>query len=330
MKKEDLKTIYGKPSDEFHHSVMNVLYHLDDKKAAKHTAGKRIMKTVLVCALITAIGTTTVAAATGFFGLFSRQVGNYGVNITTESSAAAEEMAVHTYEAEILAHYLPTGFVQQGGVGGASYYFNNNIYSDNWYFEATLFEAKDYNKTETYVIKSEEREFKGHKAVISTQKTSESNDHICYIVTEYFEEENIVLRCVFSGEKSNNRYFAPDYNEMIRIMENMEIKMTTETSGQTLPAFEPGAISDYDITEILENEKAQNGVIGETYTVAVSNYDESETNLTIKVTGLTEQHSPEGFEKSDFKNAGNGRSLYDKYFDANGQPGIFLHTHTDR
>ena len=65
MKKDDLQNIYGEVPAGFHHSVMNALCHLDEKAEVKHRSNKKVLKVVLVCALISAIGVAAVASASG-------------------------------------------------------------------------------------------------------------------------------------------------------------------------------------------------------------------------------------------------------------------------
>ncbi len=64
MKKDDLQNIYGEVPAGFHHSVMNALCHLDEKAEVKHRSNKKVLKVVLVCALISAIGVAEVTAVT--------------------------------------------------------------------------------------------------------------------------------------------------------------------------------------------------------------------------------------------------------------------------
>ncbi len=214
--KKNIKLAYGEPTPAFHHKVMNTLYHLDDKKAAKHSSGKRVLKAVPVCALIAAVGTTTVAASTGFFGLFTKPVGKYGVNITAESqtslqSSDSEETAIYQTARDISIHtaYVPEGFVANEYSGQTYGYLDDNVYSDSRYFQIFAYNSENYNRTERNVIETEETEFNGHSAVISKRKLSETSDHIEYVVTEKFDDKKIVLRCVFSGEAYNNKYFEP-------------------------------------------------------------------------------------------------------------------------
>ena len=326
MKKEELTNIYGSRTDGFHHSVMNALYHLDDKKAAKHKSGKHVMRTVLVFAAIAAIGTTTAAAATGFFGLFSKPVGKYGVNITTENSVSpADEETRTAYMSDdinIVTGYLPDGFYARNYTGYEIAYLDNNSYNDSWYFTAYAYEADKYNITDTYIIESEEREFNGHKAVISKQKFSQDSDRICYIVTEYFDEEDTVVRCMFIGNAVNGKYFEPDYNEMIRIMENLSIEKTAEES-EAVTDYEyeekEYAVLKYDPTEIIDSGKSKNGVTGQEYKATVSDFDGEEKELTVKVVSVTDQKDYDGFKKTDFFAAGNSITLADKYFDKDGK-----------
>ncbi len=328
MKKEEMKTAYGTPSDEFRHSVMNTLYHLDDNKTAKYTSRKRAIKVILVCAVIAVAGTTTVAAATNFFGLFSKPVGQYGVAISTSSIAPEDNtedqeqdfIAPVSHDYIVRMGYTPEGFVPFESNGYTNAYLNGNQYSDSWFFMSFAYEADSYSRTEKSVINSEETEFNGHQALIVTKKSSENNDHITYIVTERFEEENIVLRCEFDGRAYNGSYFEPDRDEMLRIMEGITLEKSDDKANSSRQStYEKGPLSDVYPSDLIEAGKSSFGEIGKAYTEMTANYyDEAEKALTFKVISVTEQKNAGDFKKADFSSAGEGISLYDKYFDEDG------------
>ena len=325
MKKEDLRTAYNEPSDGFHHSVMNALYHLDDKKSAKHRSGRRVMKVALVCALIAAVGTTTVAASTGFFGLFAKPVGKYGVNITAESqtslqSSDLEETENYQIVRDISIHtaYVPEGFVANEYNGQTYGYYEDNVFSDSWYFMFFAYDSETYNRTEGSVIENEETEFNGHSAVISKKKLSENSDHIEYVVTEKFDDEKIVLRCVFSGEAYNKKYFEPDRNEILRIMEGVSITRTEVPESQTDGGYSYAPIADTYSSDLLKSGKARPGKLGETFKATVADYESEEVSLDIKVVSVSDVKNDEGLDRDEFYSAGPKINLHDKYFDKDG------------
>lgn len=323
MKKENLQNLYGKPSDGFHHSVMNALYHLDDKKKASHASGKRVMRIALVCALVAAVGTGTAAAATGLFGLFSKPVGTYGVNITAESNQSSQSEETEIYQTandiRISTSYVPEGFVAHEYNGQTYGYFDDNIYSDNWYFMIFAYDSETYNKTETKVIENEETEFNGHSAVISKRKLSESNDRIEYVVTEKFDDEKIVLRCVFSGEAQNKKYFEPDRSEILRIMEGISIARTEASANNNYDSYsDTSPIADIYPHDLINTDKSKTGTVGTPVTVKVADYDSEEASLDIKVVSISDRTTAEGFAKEDFFSAGPTMNLYDYFFDKDG------------
>ncbi len=320
MKKEDIKSAYSESTDGFHHSVMNALYHLDDKATAKHRTKKKIMKVALVFAVAAAVGTTTVASATGFFGLFTKPVGNYGVNISTDNSTAPEDEPERAYNCNIKADYLPEGFVPRSGPGYVISHLNDNYYSDCWYFMAFAYKSETYNRTEGYIIDTEETEFNGHRAVITTKKPSENSDRISYVVTEYFDDEKIVLRFQFIGLTDAKKYFEPDHDEMLKIVNGISIEMLDKDVYIDHGSYGGGSpVSDYDTYDLVQEGAGENCVVGKSYTDTVADYDGEETQLTYKVVSITEQDTAGELSKEDFYEAGVGISLYDKFFDENGK-----------
>lgn len=352
MKKEDMKNAYGTPSDGFHHSVMNALYHLDDKQTEKYTSRKKTLRVALVCALVAVVATTTVAASTNFFGLFSKPVGQYGVTISTNSNASEgldedEDEDPDYYKPEtrdyiIRMGYVPEGYVSHESNGYSNAFLNGNHYSDSWYFTAFTYDADTYNLIERSVINSEETEFNGHHAIIMTKKFSENSDRISYIVTERFDEENTIVRCEFDGNAYNGGYFEPDKDEMLRIMEGITLEKSEsqaqnqyQSSSENAPATDvssdeligankysssdKGPVTDVAYYELIEEGKYTFGEIGAAYTEKAANYyDETETALTYKVVSVTEQKDAGDFKKTDFFSAGEGITLYDNYFDEDG------------
>ncbi len=318
MKKDDLQNIYGEVPAGFHHSVMNALCHLDEKAEVKHRSNKKVLKVVLVCALISAIGVATVASASGLYGLFSKPVGKYGVDIATEESASAENMSTINYQAKIVPGYLPEGFQGWSGGGTAEYHLNGNIFSDCWYIEARAYEAKDYHETTKYVVNSEEMVFNGHKAVIMEQKFSENNDHIRYLVREFFEEEGIVVCCRFIGEKEG-QYFAPDRDEILRVMEHLDIEIMDHVPDYGSNDYVETAVSQYDTHDLIRDGRFEKAEIGKEYTAAVSDIGKEESKLTVKTVSITKKDSADGWTRKDFFSAGEGRDVYDKFFDENGK-----------
>lgn len=327
MKKENMKNAYGTPSDGFHHKVMNTLYHLDDKKAKKYVYSKRIMRVALVCAVTGAIAFTAAAASTGFFGLNSKSVGKYGVNITTTSDANEstvlddDHMNYHDVDICIKDGYLPQGFETRtpGGKGGFfSAYLDGNIFSESWYFYIIAYKAEDYNITDKFVVKTEETEFNGHKAVINTKKISEESDRVTYIVTEYFDEENTILRAEFHGDLGATKYFEPDYDEMLRIMENISIERVPlgEIEFDNYNSY--SVVSGYFLDDLIMKGKTRYGTVGTPETVKTADYCFEESELTFKVLSITEQTTAEGFDRMDFLSPDDKSTAYDFFFDKNG------------
>ena len=91
MKKEQLKQVYGVPSESFHNRVVQTLDSLEATPVARSNSSKR-RKIIAICAVAAVLGTFTVtAAATNLFGLLATRTGTYGLNIKVVNDESSED-----------------------------------------------------------------------------------------------------------------------------------------------------------------------------------------------------------------------------------------------
>ncbi len=324
MKKEQLKKAYGEPTSGFHHSVMNALYHLDDKRSTVYRKQK-ILKIALVCGVVAAFGTFTVAAtATSFFGLFAQPVGQYGVNIkTNEDSLSSEEMHYkYADNIKLSAAYIPEGYENTSGSEAAVMLrkSGDSYYNDAWYCRASVYEAKDFNITEYNVESQTELEDNGHKIVIIKHVVSANNLGLSYIAYKYFDVEQAVVEVVFEGMTRTGQAVIPEYEEVEKIVRGIQATQgEVSTSVSYGDDYTPGAISDYDPYEDVIGGNYTEISVGGEFKTEVANFDETAKSITVSFKSLTDMKDRNSLDRDGFYSAGEKISLADRFFDDDGK-----------
>lgn len=316
MKTEDLKSLHTSTSD-FHYSVLHSLNKLEEKKTKGYKNLNRTMKIALVCAIITVIGAfTTVATATGLFGLFGKPVGEYGLNIKVEDSDKVGEETTSLDEkkqVKLNLGYVPEGCDKtSGNTVFQRYTYGNDVQGDRWEFTIWAEDAKGYDNTEGSVIDSYKTEYNGHQTIITTHKKTENSDEFFYKATEYFENWGYVVTCV-----------CPYYNELIKIMENLDLEEYIEATDSYDDSVNDGshyehigAMVRYDIEKTLWSGNYSFNEIGDSFECHVSSNDNS-ADLTVKLASVEERFDLDGLERENFNHDG-GFYLCDRYFDNSG------------
>lgn len=313
--KKTMKTAYGEPTPAFHHKVMNTLYHLDDTATSRsrHVHTKRLVVFGVAAAIV---GTTAVAAAaTNLFGLIHEPVGQYGISVTAGNSMTEEEPQRNS-DYDIVTAYLPEGYTILGDHGNFTICSEGGRFGHGASLFALIYDANTYHQTERNVVSTEEKTFNGHQVVITAKKVSEQTEAVYYVVTEKFEEENIVVR--LETERLTDASFS--YDELIRILEGLSVTPASAKAPEIgTPVVHKTPISHYDLDEVLSEGRTTAVTVNKDYTAVVAGDDGVEKNITIKVSSITEQDNAVGLEKDDFDNAGPLINLHDKYFDSNDQ-----------
>ena len=321
MKKDQLKKAYGEPTNGFHHSVMNALYHLDDKKCKTYKSNK-VMKVALVFATVAAFGTFAVAAAaTSFFGLFAQPVGQYGMNVRTneDSHAADENNYTYANDIRISASYIPEGYVNTSKSEKALFiHKDKSYYNDNWYFDASVYEAKDFNITELNVEEKTELKDNGHKIVIVRVNSSGNTRGLSYNAYKYFDNEQAVVKVSFKGMTKTGDVVSPEYDDVVKIIKGISITQGTVSESYSYDDsnYEPGVAADYDSYDYLINGNYSVVSVGSESAATVADYDESGKNISIRFSNVKELRNLSGLDKNCFLKVTDDTTLADKFFDS--------------
>lgn len=306
MKKEELKRVYGMPSEEFHDRVVSTLDSLDAAPVIRLRQANR-KRIVTVCAAAAVLAAFTVtAAATDMFGLRAERRGEYGLNVKVENSGTdtAERQSM-----KLKLGYLPESY--EGGISDSVYY-NYEDNAGDAYFNAHLYYTEYFDYDYTNVVNTEETEIGGHKTLIITFKEAENSDKLYYAALKYFDEYGCLVRC--SGT---------DLDELMKIIEKAEVEPDLDSAPPADPIYENeyhpwGALSDYaDSGEGFRKEyfagKVHEVKVGESMELSVADYGQDAVNVTARVTSVEERDNAEGLDTGDFIVTG-----YSKYFDGYG------------
>ncbi len=306
MKQEELKKVYGTPSEEFHECVVSTLDSLDAAPVMRLRRTNR-KKIVAVCAAAAVLAAFTVtAAATDIFGLTAERRGKYGLNVKVENS--------DTDKAEYQPMKLKFGYLPKAYAGGRSdsvfYMYEDN--ANDTYFNAKLYYTDNFDYDYTNVVKTEETEINGHKTLIITFKEAENTDKLFYATLKYFDVYHCLVRCNCT-----------DYDELMKITEKAEVEPETDTktSPDVLDGrdyFPWGALSDYaNDNEGFRIEyfagRVHKAKVGDSIELSVADYEQEAVHVTAKVASVTEKDNVDGLDMGDFIETG-----YSKYFDGAG------------
>ncbi len=306
MKQEELKKVYGTPSEEFHECVVSTLDSLDAVPVMRlhRTNTKMIVAVCAAAAVLTAF--TVTAAATDMFGLTADRRGKYGLNVKVENS--------DTDKAEYQPMKLKFGYLPKAYAGGRSdsvfYMYEDN--ANDTYFNAKLYYTDNFDYDYTNVVKTEETEINGHKTLIITFKEAENTDKLFYATLKYFDVYHCLVRCNCT-----------DYDELMKITEKAEVEPETDTktSPDVLDGrdyFPWGALSDYaNDNEGFRIEyfagRVHKAKVGDSIELSVADYEQEAVHVTAKVASVTEKDNVDGLDMGDFIETG-----YSKYFDGAG------------
>lgn len=308
MKEQDLKTIYGKPSADFHNRVIETLNTLDDKETERIKRRKNVrLIAAIACAAALALAMTTVAVATGVFGLFGRQVGNYGLNLKVENQ---ETTAPRPKYVKPKLNYIPENYeLVHSQINFYAYFYNGDDTGDAPHFFVDIEDSNDYDETQKYVAESSETEINGNKTIICKVHEDENSDEYYYSAIEYFENYGKVVHVI-----------CQDYDEILKILEGLELE---EYADYVEPTFSKIDTYTECYTEIPILQK-----FGQDLKIdVVSEKDDDLATLLVNVKSVEERTDSKGLEYLDFFHEAN-TNLHDRYFDSEQQL-ITPYTRTD-
>lgn len=306
MKKEDLNTVYGEPSESFHNCVVQTLDGLEEKTYS-HSRGSGRKKAIAIVAVAAALCTFTVtAAATNMFGLTATKRGTYGLNVMVESSS---KDSAETQPIKLKLGYLPDAY-SSGRSGSVCYMYDDK--ATDTYFNAWIYNTDHFDHDYTNVVKTEETEIDGHNTLIITFKEAENTDKLFYTTLKYFDEYGCLVRCNCT-----------DYDELMKITEKAEVEPDTDHTPpadavERKNASSAGAMSEYASDDAgFRDEyfagKVHEKKIGDSMELSVADHEQNAVHVTAKVTSVNEQDNADGLEIGDFIYIS-----YSKFFDGNG------------
>lgn len=309
MKKNDLKTIYGKSSPDFHNRVVETLNSLDEKNNQPLKNSKKVRRiAVIACAATLAVAMTTVAAATGMFGLFSQKTGNYGLSVKVENqeSSTTSQPSKPKY-VKALLDYIPEGYENiSNNVHSYHYCYNGKFDYSKWSFHISIDDSDSYDETMQYVVESSETEYNGNKTIIyKQQQWYADTDVYSYGAIEYFEDFGKVV--TITCQDYIDSY--PSYEEFINIVKGLQLEEYPDYEEPDISLRDTYSDADFE-NNILQN-------FGQDFNMT-SLTEGGLTNLVVNVKSVEEKTSSDGLEKLDFFHE-TDFSIHDQYFDSDKQ-----------
>ena len=294
MKKENLKKVYGEPSESFHNRVLQTLDGLEGKSYSHHKSSGR-KKAVAVVAVAAALCTFTVtAAATNLFGFVATKTGTYGLNVKMESTEVPQESR---QDVNMTFGYMPDTYKENGRSGGTWFeYRTDDAYFRAYYYYADSEMVKDMDYTD--VIDTFETVYDGHKVIFITFKEAENSDKLYYKSLKYFDEYHCLVQCNCS-----------DYDELVKITEKLDLQPAPEKEkpvynddgdNELRRALEDYEDSGHGFMFEFFNNRVKDLKIDENMEFSVGDYEKETVKLNAKVTSLEKRDNAEGLDIDNF------------------------------
>ena len=302
MKKQDLKSIYGKSSQDFHNCVMKTLDSLDEKGRKTYKSKKNVRRiTLIACAIALTMAMATVTVATGVFGLLGRPVGNYGANVTVENEETTT--SPKPKYVKVILDNVPTGYqLVHEQIDFYCYYFQGNYDSGVWSFSIDVEDADEYEETKKYVVETTEEEYNGHKVIIYKIQPDENSVDYRYSAVVYFEDFGRVVTVNTMITEGSS----PSYEDITNIVKGLRLE---DYPDYVEPKYEEDEYIDCDAEDtIVPTDFGE-----DLYLTSVTKEDGA--NFLVKVKSVEERTDAKGLEYNDFFHEVNA-NLYDQYFDA--------------
>lgn len=187
MKVNEFNNIYSDSTQDFHNAMLCSLVKLNES-AQRRYKRHRILKVVVICIIIACLCTTSVLAASNFYGVFTDKVSNYGMNV----DVVPEENKELPEYVKLTLNYLPEGVIETPHTDGEKYSLHGEATFENCSFSIILLDD-ELNVTNEYIIDSTEKIINGHRVVINTLKFEDTSEFTQTIFYEYFDELGAVL-----------------------------------------------------------------------------------------------------------------------------------------
>ncbi len=312
MNTQELFSAYS-ITDECHETIAKTLSELDENQPMLYQRRVKKIRLAVVFALILVILSTTVAAATTeFFGLFSRRVGSYGLDIIVDDS---NEKVVYD-NVKFSLGYIPDGYepaVEDGVINECRYTYGGENDSDR-FFILDLVKSEEFVFEEKYVVQYKETEFDGHKTVFMARQFEKNGKIDGYLSVKYFEDMGYVVTC-----------YCDDYSELKKITEHLSlIEDDAEPEPTVAEREHPTAKGDDYSFNSSEKYKVLN--IGDSFDYSDNVFNsENPADYTITVKSIDERSGFDGLKTDCILH----EWQYETYFNNNGEL-ITPYTRTDR
>ena len=314
MREKDIRELYP-ITPQAHARIAATLEKLPQEADFRRVRRLRRIAAAAVAAILIA-ALTTAAYATNLFGIISKKVGNYGLNISVvkETEAAdsptAETFAPGQRHVRLKLGYTPDGYMPITGEDGFTepykYSYGGKPEGDRWGFSFLLYSADSYDRTETGIVEYNEETVDGRKIVFMTQQFDENGEFIQYLAAKYFDDFDTVVVGYCANE-----------TELAKIMRALELEEDTDYA-------EPETFADEfyvpeDDYAFLGYEEEYRAVrAGESFGYSPAVYDDGrvqEPEFTLSVESIEERDSAEGLERGSFLYG----DRYSEYFDGDGK-----------
>lgn len=221
MKKSDMKNVYGKAPKSFHYAVMRSLNSLEEKQQVKSRS--RLMRTLIACALVAAIGVAGVVTAKAVYPMVVNRQGNYGVSIELEPQTASDTESSNELELSLNENlsapeyvkmelgYMPEGVIENQG----KYSLDGNFKEKGFTFVCERI-AEKTAITDENILDYEQFEVNGNAAVLAHVSVDPYSKRF-YI---YFEDYAFFVKCYVTKDVSDE--------EIKKVMENITVTEGTE------------------------------------------------------------------------------------------------------
>ncbi len=284
MQEKDYKKAYS-VTQSFEKAVSDALISLDENAPVVFNKRRKRMKLAFVFAMIFLIlSTTVVGAHTEFFGLFSKRVGNYGLDISVETQTDKEPKTSDTGVTLDLG-YLPDGYEEPDGDDFEKEVYKYYDVSGNLRLTFFVNKKEDFIFEQRFITDYEETEFNGYKTVFATSRFEE-NAKEDYLSVKYFDDWGYVVAC-----------YCEDYVELRKVTEHLNLKEATKKVDKTSEKIHPtDGTEDYNYKRFEEYKILKTGE-----SVDVSQHilnGENPSDFTVTVKSVEEINGFYGLDRS--------------------------------
>lgn len=309
MKPNDLKNIYSNSTQDFHNAMLCSLVRLNEK-AQRRYKRHRVLKLVIICIIIACLCTTSVLAASNFYGVFTDKVSNYGmnVNIVTEEDKKLPEYV------KLTLNYLPEGLSESPCKYGEKFSLNGEGREMGCDFSIIMLDT-ELNITNDFITNSRELFINGNRVIINTRQYDETELGAEKIFYEYFDKLGVVFAGLCDIEISDA--------EIEKIIEGADVSEGTEDDHYEAVDLASELSENSNPSHILYGyvEQSENNFILGTYGYSFyySDWDSSNKTYSVNVKSFELHDNVSDLNQDYFSFIEyDGDKPFSTYFDENG------------